>query len=446
MDWLSPNRRWARWLAGRGVPAERILEVTRWADEWRGGGGPDEAMRRRLLAVEAASGRSVRNVLLMDPLLRRRPEGDALRYLAVCARRIDEYLADRRIEAVFGEQTWAFELLVGQLCRARGIPHLLPHTVRVPDGRFAFFDPYRELAPVRVREVHEADRRAARETLATFREHRPRPAYMAVDRAVLRLDPRRLHLLWRHVADLAGDPWDETSRRPLALIADHTRQALRARAHRRLAPYERSLPVDRPFVLFPLHMQPEATIDVKGQPYTDQAELVRAMVRTLPLDHELWVKEHPSALARRPRSLYRELLAIPGVRLLAPELPTFDLIERAALVVTVTGTAAYEAALLGRPAATIAPIFFEEVVRFPRFDPFAQSLREMLAAAAERRPGQQEPEDFLTRLFADSFPGLVGDALWQPQSLQEDNLERVADGFLRLLAGLCDRRPTAEAD
>jgi hypothetical protein len=31
-------------------------------------------------------------------------------------------------------------------------------------------------------------------------------------------------------------------------------------------------------------------------------------------------------------------------------------------------------------------------------------------------------------------PGIVGDALWQPHSMTEDNLDLVAGGFLALLA------------
>ena len=64
------------------------------------------------------------------------------------------------------------------------------------------------------------------------------------------------------------------------------------------------------------------------------------------------MKEHSVALNTRPRAFYRELRRIPAVRLISPFADNFKLISGADLVVTVTGTAAYEASLLGQPAAS----------------------------------------------------------------------------------------------
>jgi len=72
-----------------------------------------------------------------------------------------------------------------------------------------------------------------------------------------------------------------------------------------------------------------------------------------PLTHDLLVKEHGIALATRSPRFYRQLLEMPGVRLVHPAADIFGLTRNADLVVTVTGTAAYEASLLGRRAATV---------------------------------------------------------------------------------------------
>ena len=431
--WLSPNGRWARWLRREGVAEEKVFELTCHAPEWTGGAGLPEPDQTTLSRLEDRGALTARNIVLMDPLLRLRDTGGALRYLAVAARRVEEYLAAHRISLVVGEQTWAFELTVGQVCRGLGIRHLAPHTIRIPDGRFAFFDGHTETELVAIREPGEEERERAREILAEFRARRPQPSYMAVNRSVVRFDPGRLALLARHLVDLARDPFDETSRRPAGLVLDQSKQVLRKWRNRWLGPFDRpALPPRRPFVFFPLHMQPEASVDIKGSPYSNQLEMVRAMVRTLPLSHELWVKEHGIALTRRTRAFYRELAAIPGVRIVHPDAPSFEIMRHAALTVTITGTAAYEAALLGLPAATIAPIFFEQAVRFPRFDPLATSLADLLHRS-EPRPEETEPqEEFLAWLLARSVPGTFGDALWMPASMEPENLETVAAGFREL--------------
>ena len=131
--WLSPNRRWARWLRRAGTASDRVFDLTSWAPEWseRTATSDDLAELSRL---ETSGDLGLLNLILMNPLLRRRPTPRALRYLAVARRSVAGFLESHGIEVVFGEQTWAFELLVGQVCRSLGIPHLMPHTVRIPGG------------------------------------------------------------------------------------------------------------------------------------------------------------------------------------------------------------------------------------------------------------------------------------------------------------------------
>jgi hypothetical protein len=87
--------------------------------------------------------------------------------------------------------------------------------------------------------------------------------------------------------------------------------------------------------------------------------------------------------------------------------------------------------MLGEPAATIAPIFFDKIVRFSQFDPFRGSVADLLDQGES--PSDSEAKlEFLAWLIARTFPGTVGDALWQPASMRSDNLSQVAQGFLAL--------------
>ncbi len=431
--WLSPNRRWAVWLVERGVPADRILDVTIAGPQWVENPQPTPQDLDRLEALEQAGTLKVRDIVSMDPLLRRRQTDYAVRYLAVCAGLVTDFLRTHDIRLVLGEQTWAFELLTGQIARSLHIDHLMPHTVRIPDQRFGFFNGPREDDLVAIESVGDEHRAEASRVLEDFRAREPEPSYMSINRSVVRADTGRLRLLARHARDVASDPYDETTRRVLPLMADHTQQILRRQRNLRSRLLEDpgdDLP--EPYVYFPLHLQPEASIDIKGAPYTNQIEIVRAMSRTLPVRHQLLVKEHGVALIRRRRGFYQALAGIPGVRLIHPGADSFHIGRRAALTSTITGTAAYEAALLGRPAATIAPIFFDPIVEHPRFDPFRDRLDEALASP-NRRVADEDRIELLARVIASSFPGVVGDALWQPGTDQPEMLDRVAAGFLRLL-------------
>jgi hypothetical protein len=435
--WLSPNRRWADWLSGRGVPRERILDITVHAAEWQRGGPATAEDRAALRALERASGWTMYDLILMDDLLQRRPTGYALRYLAVCAARARAFLERHRIRAVAGELTWAFELLVDQVCTALGVPFLRAASVRIPDGRFAFFLGRDEKEVLHVRDPGGAEQEEARRLLHAYRRRPAPPAYMAINWSVLRPRWGRVCQLLRHLRDVAGDPADETTLRPVPLVGKYLARAWRSRRNQRLPLFEKPcLPPARPFVLYTLHLEPEASIDVVGSPFCNQTELVRALARTLPVTHDLWVKEHRVALPNRSLRFYRELAAVPGVRLIDPFANSLAIVPHADLVVSVSGTVCYEAALLGRPSVTLVPTVFRRAVTADRFNPFADSLAALLAAPGGLGRSDEELVEFLAGLLAESWPGEMGDAFWRPETLAAANVERVAAAYAAALDAL----------
>ncbi len=430
VHWISPNRRWRLWLEQQGVPAERILDLTDFAAQWRG--HPlEDADRAELNALETAGGWQCHDLVQMDDLLSRRPAEYTLRYLAVCARHTRRFLEERGIRIVFGEQTWAAELLTGMVCRQVGAAFLRPISTRIPDNRFVFFRSHYETDMVTFRAPGAEELAQAQTLLANFRARPVQPYYMGIAPTVWQFRWQRLKTLVRHLWDLAWDPYDETSLRPTALLGKYLTKAYRVRRNRWFEHFEPvKLPAPRPFVLFTLHQEPEATIDVWGSPFSNQIESARALARTLPVTHELWVKEHRVALSNREPRFYAELRAIPGVKLIDPWASSFDLIRHAALVAATTGTIACEAAVLGTPSVTLRPTSFSPILRRDRFNPYVDSLAQILAEA-DGKPNRSDAElvEYFAWLWAQSWPGHLGDAFWQPSSLDAENVRMLARGF-----------------
>jgi hypothetical protein len=106
----------------------------------------------------------------------------------------------------------------------------------------------------------------------------------------------------------------------------------------------------RPFYYVPLHMEPEATILMYSPWLQDQIEMCRLLSQALPVGMLLLVKENPKMHRRRPLSFYRRLERLPGVRLVAPTVPSLDLINAARGVISLAGSACMEAAILGKPS------------------------------------------------------------------------------------------------
>ena len=114
-----------------------------------------------------------------------------------------------------------------------------------------------------------------------------------------------------------------------------------------------------PFAFFPLHTEPEVSLLVQGRGLLNQIEVIRSLASSLPVGWQLLVKEHPASVGKRPLSYYRKLLAIPNVRLVRTSCKSNELIARASLVVTISGTIGFEAILQGKPVAVLGNTPFE---------------------------------------------------------------------------------------
>lgn len=121
--------------------------------------------------------------------------------------------------------------------------------------------------------------------------------------------------------------------------------------------------LDRPFVYYAMHLEPEASILVRT-PLSNQLEAVRMIAAALPEGWQVFVKEHPhqflmanetrwyqliNVFIFRTRLFYDALLGIENVRLIRGDVSSKALIESARCVATINGTVAMEGIRLGKP-------------------------------------------------------------------------------------------------
>jgi hypothetical protein len=430
--WIAPSNHWAQWLRGEGVADSSIIDLTRFARAWQDGSTSD-ADRRRLVDIEDRTALRFNDVTLMDRLLRLKSPEVVTAYYAVMTQEIGSFLEDHNIAVVFGEQTFGVEIVTSMLCTVQNRALLVPHPVRVPSKRIGFFRGHLQAQLAEYRDVDATYLQAATEFLSHFRANRPRPEYF--DRYNKPPMPRGNWpaKLLKHIRLDLRDPFDETHFSARWLLKKRSSEVLNAIAHRVEKPYwVPPQSARRPFVLFPLHRQPESSIDVLASRASNQVEVVRALARTLPATHDLYVKEHPNGLGDRSRRELCEFRAIPSVKLVDPAVSSFALLDTADLVIAISGTAAYEAALLGRRAATIANMFFGSILLANEVNPYEDSVADLL-----RRPGSTTDEErvaFLAKVFANSFEGLIDNPNFTPNVLDDANIKSVARGFSQLLS------------
>jgi hypothetical protein len=135
------------------------------------------------------------------------------------------------------------------------------------------------------------------------------------------------------------------------------------------------------YVYMPLHLIPESSTFVKAPFFIDELNIIQQVSKSLPIGWKLYVKEHQSMVGERSLKFYREIKKIPNVRLVSfnyyrdPK----PWIEKAKGVITITGTSAYEAALLGKKSIVFGDVPFNMISSISRVRSY-EELPELLAA------------------------------------------------------------------
>jgi len=126
----------------------------------------------------------------------------------------------------------------------------------------------------------------------------------------------------------------------------------------RYAHLARPIDLDKPFIYIGLSFQPERTSSPMAGVYVNQHLIVELISQSVPDGWMVYVKEHPMqftpsvyfrAQCGRSPEYYDDLAAIPNVRLVPMPMTSFDLIDRAQAIATVTGSVGWEAINRGKP-------------------------------------------------------------------------------------------------
>lgn len=126
------------------------------------------------------------------------------------------------------------------------------------------------------------------------------------------------------------------------------------------------IPENEKFVIYFMHYQPEATTCPAANIYVDQQLCIDTLLRILPSDYKVYVKEHPSQFAARMEGntsrmsmLYDDLAKNKRVRLVSLTKDSFSLIEKASAVATGTGTVGFEAMVRKKPVIIFGFSWYE---------------------------------------------------------------------------------------
>lgn len=196
------------------------------------------------------------------------------------------------------------------------------------------------------------------------------------------------------------------------------------------------------YIYFPLQVTPEATTSILAPNYTNQIELIDRIVKAMPVHWTLAVKEHLPMIGRRKKSFYKALSKYPQVTLLDPSLSAKELIREAQVVITPSGTAAFEAVVMSVPCITFNEpnyAFLGLSVHQPHPDNLAEVIPSAIQTAKRNDKGSREETliRYLCCVLESSFL-FDRNALWNfrpgEEATYRPEVIRFAQSYNRVLA------------
>ncbi|MGE4268141.1 MAG: hypothetical protein AB7F25_11955 [Deferribacterales bacterium] len=398
-----------KYLTDMGFDRSRILDLAE----------ADKSYDADALSImESCSRVTAAHMIMNDRLLCKKQGKEAYGYLGGVFKSVSKFITDNRIDIVFSEATWAYELAVCSACEHTGAKFIVPHGVRIPNGRFGFFSGIFQDNLVRLNNAEKT----LPKTSELFVLQAPVQCRLFSNRNFIGFIKHMGRFL-RRTAE------DETEQSVFDLTAERVKRAVNMKMS---GFYAMQTVPESDYVYMPLHISPEASLDVLGGLWQNQLELVRNVARSLPHGMVVAVREHPAGVGRRHYSFFRETRKLPNVVNISPFADGMELIMNAKAVVSVSGSACYEAAFAGVGSVVFSDVFFSELPTVFRCRS-TEELKYILAEAISVRHDEQALAEFLADITANSYEGCVDSADMNPLATEKENARIVSQAFMKII-------------
>ena len=428
--WSATHSDWHGYLTGMGVDEGEILDLRVPRD---GLPRPSPEIVEALVQTELRTGLTVASAVLSDRFaVSRRKSGleASVVWMFTVAR---EFLQRNRVAVVLGEPTNASDLATYLACESLGTPYCHIASIRVPANRSALFSGVTDSNVVEVSGL-ESGGRFQDPAAAVSREERPFWFAQNSDPDIYRRPPQVLKILRKLLRPSPRGDFESYSPARNAEIRLRSRLNAFWVRNRLGRLVENSLPPR--FVLFPLQVHPERSVDVFAPFTSNQLELIKNVRRALPSDLALVVKEHPNFLGSRGRAFFREVAHLPSTFLVDPFTNSFDLVKQSVAVVSISSTMLLEAALLGVPAIAFAEPWFTGLSK-ARYCRNPQELPDLIEECAAAAHDEAADEEILRFVLDNSVDGMLGNPKFIPSVDFDENanqLARLVSAYLKKLA------------
>lgn len=175
------------------------------------------------------------------------------------------------------------------------------------------------------------------------------------------------------------------------------------------------------YFYYPLHVEPEATISYFGDCFDDQTMIIARIAHSLKLNQKLIVKEHPQQRGPLLTKRYQELKKkFSNLIFIDGSVSGYDIFKHTKCLVTLNGTAGFEALVCGIPVIMFGQAFYRDCPGVTICENF-RDLKQIIRNDAYVIPNREQVKIFVAKIYSlltNTFPHVDSQF-----SRQEDNDE-----------------------
>jgi hypothetical protein len=189
-------------------------------------------------------------------------------------------------------------------------------------------------------------------------------------------------------------------------------------------------------ILFPLHMQPEANVDVWGRPFNDQIAVIKNTAAQLREGEYLYVKPNPKSKYELTAELLNTVQQLPNVRIFHPTVKMDAVIAQMQLLITISGTAAMECILADRPVVVLSPQYYAALGGGANLTDWAQLQGFITQVKNKTFPllTASAKAQVINNWNKTSFAGNIGDGLHSRSFLHDAaNMQAIIAAFRKII-------------
>jgi hypothetical protein len=359
---------------------------------------------------------------------------DGISYLTNIQQPIYDFIKNNNIAYVFGEITWAHEILIYRICQNKvelSCRYYSDHVIRIPNGKFCFFEDEKQTKIVELK--HNNNKKATASIVVE------KPDYLSFNNKKVAYTMSVKGLIGRFKRFLTNENIendDPNVHRGYHRVMIPFMEVIHQISYKFLKKYKFDYVENKKYILFGFHKQPEASIDICGRYFEDQSENVINLWRQLPPNWYLVIKEHSNAIGDRGYKFFKKLVKYPYIILMHEKEDAHRLIRNAQLVTANTGTMALEAGLMNVPAITFSKVFFNKLnyCRHCNWTDLEQ-YNSIIDLIDEIKKNGNNIEEYTKYIISNSFSGMGSDDALRKNDISLNDLKQMADA-IRLIIGM----------